>query len=79
MKAFTYPIGDPLNQYGLRAAVEISIAADASEVRALAHFLLKAADEMDELGPDYDHVHFQDRSAEWQDAWPDVVVCKPLP
>lgn len=76
MKAFAYPAGEKLNEYGLVELSELSISADAVTIRAIAKFLNDAADEMDKLGEKYDHVHMQDRSSSWKDSWTDIVVCK---
>lgn len=75
MKAYAYPIGEPLNEYGLLELKEVSLSADSKAVRAIAQFLIHAADEMDRLGKSYDHEHMQDTSEAWQEDWPDFVVC----
>lgn len=74
MRMFGYPAGPALNEHGLLALDEATLTAT---LPALARFLDTAADEMDELGVDYDHVHLQDRSEQWQEAWPDLIVVKP--
>lgn len=76
MKAYAYPVGEPLNEYGLLELNEVSLSADSKTVRAIARFLMDAADEMDRMGENYDHVHMQDTSAAWKEEWPDIVVCK---
>lgn len=76
MKAFAYPAGEQLNEYGLVELNELSFSADAQTIRAIAKFLSDAADEMDKLGEKYDHMHMQDRSSFWKESWPDIVVCK---
>lgn len=82
MKLFAYPTGAQLNEYGLVELKEVSLSADTDTIRAIAKFLSDAADEMEKLGGDYDHVHMhmhmhmQDRSPAWRESWPDIVVCK---
>jgi len=44
MRAFAYPIGEPVSEYGLVELKEFSISADAASIRALANFMLAAAD-----------------------------------
>jgi len=78
MRIFGYPAGPSLNEHGLLELDEATISADAATLRALARFLDAAADEMEELGVDYDHVHLQDRSKQWREAWPDLIVSKPI-
>ncbi|MBS1141282.1 MAG: hypothetical protein H6R13_2735 [Proteobacteria bacterium] len=77
MKAYAYPTGEPLNEYGLLELNEISLSADSKTVRAVALFLMAAADEMDRMGESYGHLHMQDESDAWKEEWPDIVVCNP--
>lgn len=77
MKAYAYPTGEPLNEYGLLELNEVSLSADSKTVRAVAQFLMAAADEMDRMGEGYEHLHMQDQSDVWKEEWPDIVVCKP--
>lgn len=74
MKAYAYPVGEPLNEYGLLQLNDVSLSADSKTVRAIAQFLMAVADEMDRMGESYDHVHIQDASDAWQDEWIDIVV-----
>lgn len=53
---------------------DIGILASTSTLKALAAFLLKAAEQMEELGSDYDHIHLMDEWAGWQDGLPDIQV-----
>jgi hypothetical protein len=76
MKAFAYPLGETVNEYGLIALRELSISADADTVRLIANFMMDAANEMDRLGKNFDHVHMQDGCSSWQETWPDIVICK---
>jgi hypothetical protein len=78
MRAFAYPIGEPVNEYGLVELKEFSISADAASIRALANFMLTAAEKMEAMGEKYDHLHAQDAIKEWHEAWPDLVICGPV-
>jgi hypothetical protein len=40
---------------------EVTLNASPSELRAIAAFLVECADEMDHMGPRFDHVHLADR------------------
>jgi len=48
---------------GLMVLSDIAIATSSKTLREIAAFLQSAADEMDELGADYDHLHLMD---EWE-------------
>ncbi len=78
MRAFAYPLGEPVNQYGLVELKEFSICADAASIRALASFMLAAADQMDSMGDKYDHLHAQDMVRAWDARWPDLVIGSPV-
>ena len=54
---------------------ELSLSLTPDAMRSFAAFVASAAQEMDELGSDYDHVHWQDPPT-WQEGWPDVQLCK---
>jgi len=43
MKAFAYPVGELVNEFGLVALRELSISADADTVRLIANFMMDAA------------------------------------
>ena len=59
---------------GCMVMSDIGIAASADTLRALAAFLLSAAEQMEELGSDYDHIHLMDEWSGWQDGLPDIQV-----
>jgi hypothetical protein len=40
--------------------IEVILEATPAELRAISHFLSFAADEMDRMGPTYDHLHLSD-------------------
>ena len=52
----------------------LAIIAPPETIRALAKFFNAAADEMDELGDDYDHVHLMDEWKGWLDSYPDFQI-----
>jgi len=76
MKAYGYTNGNKENEYGYCEITEISLAASPDQLREMSKFLLLAAQEMEDMGSSYDHVHLQDRSEHWSEAWPDIVVAK---
>ena len=54
---------------------ELSLSLTPEAMRSFAAFVASAAQEMEELGSDYDHVHWLDHPT-WQKGWPDVQLCK---
>ncbi|SFZ75360.1 Imm32 family immunity protein [Chitinimonas taiwanensis] len=76
MKAFAYPAGEPVNEDGLVELNQVSFVASAETIRAVAQFLIEAADKMEMLGDNYDHLHLQDSRSSWKENWPDIIVCK---
>lgn len=54
---------------------ELSLSLSPEAMRSFAAFVVSAAQEMEELGSDYDHVHWQDHPT-WRKGWPDVQLCK---
>lgn len=69
----------PLQLYGHRVNIredapdvlhEVSICSSANGLRKLAQHLLEAADDMDRMGEDFDHVHFQPQGR------PEIVICR---
>jgi hypothetical protein len=45
-------------------------------LRAAAEFLFQAADEIDEYGEAFGHVHLRDYWHEWYSAYPDMIVVR---
>lgn len=78
MKAFGYPAGEPVNEDGLVELNEVSFVANAETIRAVAQFLIEAADKMEVLGGSYDHLHLQDSCSSWKESWPDIIICKKI-
>lgn len=54
---------------------ELSLSLTPDAMRSFAAFVASAAQEMEELGSDYDHAHWQDHPT-WQEGWPDVQLCR---
>lgn len=59
---------------GLTEMESIAIAASPETIRELAKFLNHAADLMEEMGSDYDHIHLTDEWDDWKDGLPDLQV-----
>ena len=55
---------------GLMELSDIAISTSSKTLREIAAFLLTAADEMDELGSDYDHLHLMDEWGNWKEGCP---------
>lgn len=56
-----------------RELAEITLVTTPEEARKIAAFLLRAADEMDRMGPDYSHIHLSDKQPGFDDS-PHVTV-----
>jgi hypothetical protein len=52
----------------------IAISADSGTLRAIAKFIDKAADELDEMGNDSNHLHLMDEWDGWNDGMPDIQI-----
>lgn len=59
---------------GLMEMGTIAIAASPKIIKELASFLNHAADEMEEMGDDYDHLHLMDEWKNWKDGFPDIQI-----
>jgi hypothetical protein len=59
---------------GCMVLSDIGIAASPDTLRDLAAFLLSAADEMEELGEDYGHLHLMDEWPKWKESYADIQV-----
>ena len=59
---------------GCMVLSDIGIMASSQTLRELATFLNFAADEMDELGDDYDHLHLMDKWSNWKEGFPGIQV-----
>lgn len=72
MKLYGYAAGEA----DLLTLSEATVVATSQELRAMAAFLLRAADRMDELGPHYSHEHLGDVDAAFESS-PQFIVCAP--
>jgi hypothetical protein len=68
LQLYGHPVNVPYDR--LVSLHEVSICSTANGLRKLAQHLLQAADDMDNMGETFDHVHFQPHSR------PEIVVCR---
>ena len=62
---------------GLVELSETTFVASPDALRAIATFLARAAEEMEQRGERFSHTHIQDEVEDWRDhepEWPDVIV-----
>ena len=76
MKTYAFTKDTSENESGFSELTEISIIASPQQLREMARFLTIAAQEIEDMGEDFDHVHFQDRSDLWDNTWLEVIVMK---
>ena len=60
----------------LKSTKSIGISASPQKLREIAKFILEAADELDEIGDDFHHLHFMDECNNWSDGDPDIQIFK---
>ena len=53
---------------------EVTVSASPSELRVLAHFLSRCADEIDVYASRWEHEHLRDNWPEWKESDADVIV-----
>ena len=58
---------------------DVVFAVDEAFLEALRDFAAHALEDMRRLGADYDHLHFRDVAASWDESWPDIVLVAPRP
>jgi len=74
MKLHGYPNeGRPPEQVESRELAEITLEANATELRAIASFLLSAATQMEQLGTRFNHAHLSDAMPQFETS-PHFVV-----
>jgi len=73
MKIFGYKKADTDNE-GLMELSDIAFSTSPETLRAIAKFLEEAADELQEMGGDFGHVHLMDEWSGWADGEPDIQV-----
>lgn len=52
----------------------VGISADPETLRAIAKFLTGAAEELEEMGSDFSHLHLMDEWSDWVEGTPDIQV-----
>ncbi len=52
----------------------IGISASPETLREIAKFISSAANEMEQLGDDFDHLHLMDEWPGWSDGTPDIHI-----
>ena len=67
--------GSPAEEVLPASLAEITLQATPAELRRMAEFLTFCADEMDRMGPTYDHIHLSDRMKEFRRS-PHFVVMR---
>jgi len=76
MRLFGYePSPSPPEEIVPSALAEITLVATSTELRLMAKFLADCADEMDRMGPTFDHIHLGDRIKSFQTS-PHFVVAR---
>lgn len=59
---------------GLMKLRDIGISASPETLRAVAKFICSAADEMEEMGKDFGHLHLMDEWEGWSESVTDIQV-----
>lgn len=52
----------------------VCISASPEALRAIAQFIAEAADELEEMGNDFSHLHLMDEWSGWSEGMPDIQV-----
>lgn len=58
---------------------DVAIEIDEEFLLALQGFVQYALDDLRRLGPEYSHVHFQDKCKSWRETWPDIILMRTKP
>jgi len=75
MKAYGY-IKKKINDDGLLELKEVAIQTAPKHLRAIAAFMIKAANEIEAKGNTFDHIHLQNSWDGWCDKYPDIIISK---
>jgi hypothetical protein len=67
--------GQPFGTVVPALLAEVTLNATPNELRAVAEFLKECADEMDQMGDKFDHIHLSDRLKQFE-ASPHFVVAR---
>ena len=54
----------------------VGISASPETLRAIAKFIIEAADELEEMGKEFSHLHLMDEWDGWTDGAPDIQIFK---
>jgi len=73
MKIFGYKSNDTETD-GLMEMSDIAFSASPETLRSIAKFLNKSADDLEEMGDEFDHVHLMDEWSGWKEGTPDIQV-----
>lgn len=76
MKAYGYTKDFEESEHGYCEVSKVALYASPTQLREVSNFLLAEAKEMEILGADYDHVHLQNKSEQWDESLIDIIVCK---
>jgi hypothetical protein len=77
MKIFGYEVTDSEDWQPLLTLREATIKTTPENLRKIAKFILQAADEMEEFGEDFDHMHLQLTMEEFDiEGEPDLIVVR---
>ena len=52
----------------------VGISASPETLRAIAKFIIEAADELEEMGKEFSHLHLMDEWDGWTDGTPDIQI-----
>jgi hypothetical protein len=75
MKAYGY-IKKHLNNDGLLELKEVTLQTTPKNLRAIAAFILKAAETLEARRKTFDHLHLQDSWQQWRKGYPDIIITK---
>ena len=73
MKIFGYKKTDTEID-GLMEMSDISFSASPETLRAIANFINEAANDLQDMGNEFGHVHLMDEWPDWQEGEPDIQI-----
>jgi hypothetical protein len=75
MKAYGY-IKKHANADGLFELKEVTLQTTPKNLRAIAGFILRAADTLEAKRKTFEHLHLQDSWKQWRKGYPDIIIAK---
>ncbi len=75
MKAFGY-VRKHVSDDGLLELKEVTIQTTPKNLRALAAFIIKAADTIEGKRKSSDHLHLRDSWEQWREDYPDIIIVR---